>query len=76
MPTAVRRHTISEWPFKLTLTDDNSMAGQLLSALDSIDIEVQVSQNGQPGLANAVLSGSTRNVALSDSAETVVMLSP
>jgi hypothetical protein len=52
------------------------MAGQLLSALDSIDIEVQVSQNGQPGLANAVLSGSTRNVALSDSAETVVMLSP
>jgi hypothetical protein len=50
------------------------MAGQSLSALRSVDIEVQVSQNGQPGLANAVLSGSASNVSLGDSVETVVVL--
>ena len=76
MPTAVSRYTVGEWPFSVTLTDANSMAGQSLSALNSVDIEVQVSQNGQPGLANAVLSGSASNVSLGDSVETVVVLTP
>ena len=76
MPTAVSRYTVGEWPFSVTLTDANSMAGQSLSALNSVDIEVQVSQNGQPGLANAVLSGSASNVSLGDSDETVVVLTP
>ena len=76
MPTAVSRYTVGEWPFSVTLTDANSMAGQSLSALNSVDIEVQVSQNGQPGLANAVLSGSASNVSLGDSFETVVVLTP
>jgi cytochrome c-type biogenesis protein CcmH len=67
---------VGEWPFPVTLTDANSMAGQSLSALNSVDIEVQVSQNGQPGLANAVLSGSASNVSLGDSVETVVVLTP
>jgi cytochrome c-type biogenesis protein CcmH len=76
MPTAVSRYTVGEWPFSVTLTDANSMAGKSLSALNSVDIEVQVSQNGQPGLANAVLSGSASNVSLGDSVETVVVLTP
>ena len=76
MPTAVSRYAVGEWPFSVTLTDANSMAGQSLSALNSVDIEVQVSQNGQPGLANAVLSGSASNVSLGDSVETVVVLTP
>ena len=76
MPTAVSRYTVGEWPFSVTLTDANSMAGQSLSALNSVDIEVQVSKNGQPGLANAVLSGSASNVSLGDSVEAVVVRTP
>ena len=55
--TAVSRNTIGEWPLTVRLTDANSMAGQSLSALSAVDLEVQVSRNGQPGLANAVLAG-------------------
>ena len=76
MPTAVSRYTVGEWPFSVTITDANSMAGQSLSALNSVDIEVQVSKNGQPGLANAVLSGSASNVSLGDSVEAVVVRTP
>ena len=52
------------------------MAGQSLSALRAVDLEVQVSRNGQPGLANAVLRGSASNVTLGDAAETLVTLTP
>ena len=76
MPTAVSRYAIGKWPFSITLTDANSMAGQSLSALRVVDIEVQVSRNGQPGLANSVLSGSVSNVTVSDAAEAIVILSP
>jgi cytochrome c-type biogenesis protein CcmH len=76
MPTAVSRYAIGKWPFSITLTDANSMAGQSLSALSAVDIEVQVSRNGQPGLVNSVLSGSASNVTMSDATEAVVILSP
>ena len=76
MPTAVSRNTIGEWPFTVRLSDANSMAGQSLSALSAVDLEVQVSRNGRPGLANAVLRGSASNVTLSNTAEMVVTLSP
>ena len=76
MPTAVSRYTIGEWPLTVRLSDANSMAGQSLSALSAVDLEVQVSRNGQPGLANAVLSGSASNVTLNDAAKAVVSLSP
>ena len=76
MPTAVSRNIIGEWPFTVRLSDANSMAGQSLSALSAVDLEVQVSRNGQPGLANAVLRGSASNVTLSDAAETLVTLAP
>jgi cytochrome c-type biogenesis protein CcmH len=76
MPTAVSRNTIGEWPLMVRLNDANSMVGQSLSALSAVDVEVQVSRNGQPGLANAVLSGSVSNVTLGDSAETLVVLTP
>jgi len=74
MPTAVSRNAIGDWPLTVKLSDDNSMAGQLLSALSAVDLEVQVSRNGQPGLANAVLHGSASNVTLSNGAKTVVTL--
>ena len=76
MPTAVSRSAIGEWPFTVRLSDANSMAGQSLSALSAVDLEVQVSRNGQPGLANAVLRGSASNVTLSNEAEMVVTLLP
>ena len=52
------------------------MTSQSLSALSAVDLEVQVSRNGQPGLANAVLRGSASNVTLSDAEETLVTLAP
>ena len=33
------------------------MAGQKLSALERVDIEVQISESGQPGLNNASFVG-------------------
>ena len=76
MPTAVSRNTIGEWPLMIRLSDANSMAGQSLSALSVVDLEVQVSRNGQPGLANAVLRGAASDVTLSDEGETLVKLTP
>ena len=71
MPTAVSRNTYWGMAIDGKTSDANSMAGQSLSALSAVDLEVQVSRNGQPGLANAVLRGSASNVTLSDAAETL-----
>ena len=76
MPTAVVRHQLSGWPFAVMLSDENSMAGQVLSDLEEVDIEVQVSKNGQPGLSNAVLRGEIRGVALADSPRLYLCLNP
>jgi cytochrome c-type biogenesis protein CcmH len=64
MPTAVTRVVAVDWPLRATLTDDNSMAGQKLSALALVDLEVQVSDNGQPGLDNARFTGELRGVSV------------
>ncbi len=62
MPTAVTRLPASNWPLTVRLSDENSMAGQKLSALAEVDLEVQVSPNGQPGLSNASFTGELRGV--------------
>ncbi|REJ61500.1 MAG: hypothetical protein DWQ28_12750 [Proteobacteria bacterium] len=64
MPTAVMRIPTGTWPLKVKLSDENSMAGQKLSALAAVDLEVQVSQNGQPGLNNASFLGELSNVSV------------
>lgn len=64
MPTAVMRTPTGTWPLKVKLSDENSMAGQKLSALAAVDLEVQVSQNGQPGLNNASFLGELSNVSV------------
>jgi hypothetical protein len=64
MPTAVDRVVAADWPLSATLTDDNSMAGQKLSALALVDLEVQVSDNGQPGVDNARFTGELLGVSV------------
>ena len=53
MPTAAVRRSANELPFSVRLDDAPSMAGQKISALNRVDVEVQVSATGQPGRANA-----------------------
>ena len=62
MPTAVTRIPANSWPLTASLSDANSMAGQKLSALAKVDLEVQVSPSGQPGLNNASFTGALRGV--------------
>jgi len=62
MPTAVTRIPANSWPLTVSLSDANSMAGQKLSALTKVDLEVQVSPSGQPGLNNASFTGALRGV--------------
>ncbi|EED36558.1 hypothetical protein NOR51B_2510 [Luminiphilus syltensis NOR5-1B] len=53
MPVAVARRSAAELPFELVLDDSNSMAGQRLSDLEAVDVEVQVSIAGTPGRESA-----------------------
>ena len=62
MPTAVTRIPANSWPLTVSLSDENSMAGQKLSALAKVDLEIQVSPSGQPGLSNASFTGALRGV--------------
>lgn len=64
MPTAVSRIPATTWPLTVYLSDENSMAGQKLSALAEVDLEVQVSPSGQPGLRNATFVGELRGVSV------------
>jgi len=57
MPIAVQRLQASQLPVTLRLDDNNSMAGQKLSATGSILVAVQVSPNGTPGEAAATWLG-------------------
>lgn len=73
MPVAVQRFTVADLPATIRLDDANSMAGQKVSVLPAVDIEVQVSSSGQPGLRNAtwvanasaVIPSATQSVTLS-----------
>ena len=74
MPTAVSRQEVVNWPLSVSLSDVNSMAGQALSSLERVDLEVQLSKTGQPGLPNALLTGTLSDIALKDSSGVVVTL--
>lgn len=74
MPTAVSKQEVVNWPVSVSLSDANSMAGQALSSLERVDLEVQLSKTGQPGLPNALLTGTLSDIALMDSSGVVVTL--
>ena len=76
MPTAVVRRGARELPFSVTLDDSNSMAGQNLSSLSAVDVEVQLSITGQPGRQNASWVAEQKGVALGPGAEVVLTLKP
>ena len=58
MPIAVQRLEVSSLPAVIRLDDGSSMAGQKLSAADSIVVIVQLSPDGRPGEAHATWLGS------------------
>lgn len=62
MPIAVVRRGAGELPFTVRLDDSNSMAGQRLSGVDAVDVEVQISYSGQPGRDNAQWLATRDNV--------------
>lgn len=78
MPIAVRRLSAGDLPLTLRLSDADSMAGQLLSAAGAVRVSAQLSTNGQPGLANARLSGAAGPVAAggAEASVTIVLGAP
>ena len=57
MPIAAQRLQAGQLPVTLRLDDSTAMAGQKLSATESVVVVVQVSPNGTPGEANATWLG-------------------
>jgi len=76
MPIAVVRRSVTDLPLEVTLDDSNSMAGQSLSTLDRVDIEVQLSPSGQPGLQNASWTALAENVQLGPDIRIELVLQP
>jgi cytochrome c-type biogenesis protein CcmH len=74
MPIAVVRTTAVEWPLTVRLDDGSSMAGQRLSDFARVSIEVQISQNGQPGRDNALLWSALESVPVGGDKPVVVQL--
>jgi cytochrome c-type biogenesis protein CcmH len=76
MPVAVVRRDATDLPLKVRLDDASSMAGQKVSTLAALDIEVQVSPSGQPGLDNAAWWAGAESVSASESAAISLELAP
>jgi len=76
MPIAVVRRSVTDLPLEVTLDDSNSMAGQSLSTLDRVDIEVQLSPSGQPGLQNASWTALAENVQMGTDIRVELVLQP
>ena len=74
MPIAVRRLSAGDLPLTLRRSDADSMAGQLLSAAGAVRVSAQLSVNGQPGLANARLSGAAGPVAVGGAEASVTIV--
>ncbi|MBT6040016.1 MAG: cytochrome C biogenesis protein [Halieaceae bacterium] len=74
MPTAAVRRSASELPFAVRLDDISSMAGQKISALSLIDVEVQLSETGQPGRANASWLANAANIEPTEDAKIQLVL--
>ena len=77
MPIAVQRLQAAQLPVTLRLDDNNSMAGQKLSATESVLVVVQVSPAGTPGEANATWLGQAGPLAPSmDLSPREILLQP
>ncbi|MDA9367888.1 hypothetical protein N9R27_00160 [Flavobacteriaceae bacterium] len=76
MPVAVQRLTVADLPSTVRLDDLSSMAGQKVSLLPALDIEVQLSPSGQPGLDNATWVARANNIAPSANGTIVLSLTP
>ena len=76
MPVAVQRLTVADLPSIVRLDDLSSMAGQKVSVLPALDIEVQLSPSGQPGLDNATWVARANNIAPSANGTIVLSLTP
>ncbi|MCB1701561.1 MAG: c-type cytochrome biogenesis protein CcmI [Pseudomonadales bacterium] len=77
MPIAVQRLQAGQLPVTLRLDDSNSMAGQKLSATESVVVVVQVSPAGTPGEANATWLGKAGPLAPSmDDSPLQILLQP
>jgi len=74
MPTAVVRLSAAVLPLNAVLNDASAMAGQQISALHAVDVEVQVSLTGQPGQGNASWIGKAANISVSKDAKVSIML--
>jgi len=74
MPTAAGGRSASELPFSVRLDDTSSMAGQKISALSLIDVEVQLSETGQPGRANASWLANAANIEPTEDAKIQLVL--
>jgi len=74
MPTAVVKRPVSELPLTVRLDDQSSMAGQAISALEAVDIEVQVSPSGKPGREGASWLATASNVVPSSNSAVEVIL--
>lgn len=73
MPIAVQRLRGDQVPITLRLDDSNSMAGQKLSATESVIVAVQVSPQGRPGEAAATWLGQVGPLAPSQSTEPLLI---
>ena len=74
MPIAVSRSQPESWPLAVRLSDQQSMAGQRISEIEAVSIEVQVSINGQPGRDNALYWGRVDNVTVGIAEPVVITL--
>ena len=75
MPLAVAKVNAVSWPILVHLNDRNSMVGQKISEFSKVNIEVQVSQNSQPGRSNADWLGVVNGVAVGSPEPVSVVLS-
>ena len=76
MPTAVQRRQASELPLTVRLDDASAMAGQQISTLAAVSIEVQVSPDGRPGRSGATWLATADNVIPSEAAAVTLVLRP
>ena len=74
MPIAVSRVQAERWPLAVRLDDRQSMAGQLISEVEAVSIEVQVSIDGQPGRDNALYWGRVDAVTVGVAEPVVITL--
>ena len=74
MPTAVVKRTAAMLPLTVRLNDSTAMAGQQISTLEAVDIEVQVNPSGQPGRGQAAWLGEASDIKPASDAAVAITL--